>query len=151
MQIMSMGAGLYMPPMMFPTGVQHMHPAHMPHFSPMGLGMGMGMGMGMGFGMGMMDMNGGARGCPLIPVQGAHYPTPGGPSNFHGIPAGPNHQVYGHPGQVLPMTVSGSPMVPLPARPPINSNSKDLIQNTNSQAIHNADPSRTMNQTSCQV
>ncbi|KAK6121055.1 hypothetical protein DH2020_045206 [Rehmannia glutinosa] len=41
-QIMSMGGGFYMPPMMFP-GIQHMYPAHVPHFSQMGVGMGMGM------------------------------------------------------------------------------------------------------------
>ncbi|XP_047329345.1 transcription factor PIF3-like isoform X2 [Impatiens glandulifera] len=38
-QIMSMGAGLYMPQMMFPAGMQ---PFHGTHFSPMGMGMGFG-------------------------------------------------------------------------------------------------------------
>ncbi|CAM8922955.1 unnamed protein product [Rhodiola kirilowii] len=42
-QMMSMGSGLCMPPMMFT------HAAHMSRFSPMSVGIGMGMGMGMGF------------------------------------------------------------------------------------------------------
>ncbi|XP_051147330.1 transcription factor PIF3-like [Andrographis paniculata] len=45
-QIMSMGAGLYMPQMMFPTRMQHMRG---PHFPPMGYGMGV-------------------PGCPIFPV-----------------------------------------------------------------------------------
>ncbi|KAK2966206.1 hypothetical protein RJ640_008772 [Escallonia rubra] len=122
-QIMSMGAGLYMPPMMLPAGMQHMHPAHLPHFSPMGIGMGMG--MGMGFGMGMVDMNAVSRGCPMIPVppmQGAPFlaqPNTG-PTGFQGL-NGSNLHVFGHPGQGIPMCVSGSPLIPLPGRSPINS------------------------------
>ncbi|XWS42273.1 hypothetical protein CRYUN_Cryun16bG0000800 [Craigia yunnanensis] len=53
-QIMSMAAGLYMPPMMLPTGMQHIHAAHMAYFSPMGVG------MGMGFEMPLPDMNAGS-------------------------------------------------------------------------------------------
>uniref|UniRef100_A0A5B6ZSH8 Putative transcription factor PIF3-like isoform X1 n=1 Tax=Davidia involucrata TaxID=16924 RepID=A0A5B6ZSH8_DAVIN len=176
-QIMSMGAGLYMPPMMFPTGMQHMHAAHMRHFLPMGVGMG----MGMGFGMGMLDMNGGSPGCPMMqvpPMQGAHFPAPPipGPTGFQGM-AGSNLQVFGHPGQGLPcqgipMSVPRAPLVPFLGGPPINStmgpnasrmavpagvpnsastsSSKDLIQNTNSQMMPNADASSSMNQTSSQ-
>uniref|UniRef100_A0A5B6ZQA7 Putative transcription factor PIF3-like isoform X1 n=1 Tax=Davidia involucrata TaxID=16924 RepID=A0A5B6ZQA7_DAVIN len=176
-QIMSMGAGLYMPPMMFPTGMQHMHAAHMRHFLPMGVGMG----MGMGFGMGMLDMNGGSPGCPMMqvpPMQGAHFPAPPipGPTGFQGM-AGSNLQVFGHPGQGLPcqgipMSVPRAPLVPLSGGPPVNSTmglnasrmtvpaevlnsastsgSKDLIQNTTSQMMPNADASSSMNQTSSQ-
>ncbi|EPS58336.1 hypothetical protein M569_16479, partial [Genlisea aurea] len=40
-QMMSMGAGICMPPMMFPPGMQPMFPPppHLPHF-PIGMGMG---------------------------------------------------------------------------------------------------------------
>ncbi|KAA8545322.1 hypothetical protein F0562_020106 [Nyssa sinensis] len=122
-QIMSMGAGMYMPPMMVPTGMQHIHAAHMTHYLPMGVGMGMG--MGMGFGMGRLDMNGGSPGCPMIqvpPMQGAHFPAPHmpGPTGFQGM-AGSNLQVFGHPGQGFPMSVSRAPLVPFLGGPPINS------------------------------
>ncbi|GMP39752.1 hypothetical protein CsSME_00010463 [Camellia sinensis var. sinensis] len=172
-QIMSMGAGLYMPPMMLPPGMQHVHPAHMAHFSPMSVGMGMGMGMGMGFGMGMMDMNGGSTMCPMIQmphVQG-HFPAPrpppiSGPASFHGM-VGPNLQAFGHLGQGLAMSAPRAPLVPFSGGPPINSavelnasgvaapvevpnsapssNSKDLREHTN-----NTDASCPMNQTSGQ-
>ncbi|XP_011087566.1 transcription factor PIF3 isoform X1 [Sesamum indicum] len=116
-QIMSMGAGLCMPPMMFPTGMQHVHPAHVPHFSPMGVGIG----MGMGFGMGMLDMNGGSPGCPVFPVppmQVPHFPSPmSGPGNFQRIP-GPNLPIYGQPGQGLANSVPRAPVVPLTGKPP---------------------------------
>ncbi|XAR52766.1 hypothetical protein NMG60_11021018 [Bertholletia excelsa] len=143
-QIMSMGAGLYMPPMMLPTALQHLHSPHMAHFSPLGLGMGMGMGFGMG-------MNVGSSGCPIIPappMQGAHFQGMNGP-NFH---------VFGHPGQGLPMSMPQATLLPLSRGPPLNSamgvrpagrvsfldglnpvppsNSKDLIQNANSQATN---------------
>ncbi|KAA8536685.1 hypothetical protein F0562_029163 [Nyssa sinensis] len=171
-QIMSMGAGLYMPPIMLPTGMQHVHAAHMTHFSPMGVGMG----MGMGFGMGMLDMNSVSPGCPMIqvpPMQGAHFPAPPipGPTNFQGM-AGSNLHVFGHPGQGLPMSVQHAPLVPLLGGPPVNSTmglnasrmevpaevpnsastsgSKDLIQNTNTQMMPHADASSSMNQTSSQ-
>ncbi|GAB4835588.1 ATP-dependent DNA helicase pif3 [Ancistrocladus abbreviatus] len=66
LQILSMGAGLYMLPMMLPTGMQHMPRPHMSHFSPIGVGM--------GFGMNMLDMNGGMM--QVHPIQGPHYPVP---------------------------------------------------------------------------
>ncbi|CAK9154986.1 unnamed protein product [Ilex paraguariensis] len=158
-KIMSMGTGLYMPPMMLPTGMQHIHAAYMPHFSPMG------MGMGMGFGLGMVDINGGPPGCPMIPMphmQGAHFPSRpiSGPSTFQGI-TGSNLQVFGHPGQGLPMSVHRAPLVPLPGRPPEYTrmetnvgvpnaasclNSKDMMQNDKTQGMHNADTSSSMNQ-----
>lgn len=155
---------MYMPPMMFPAGMAQLHAAHMVRFSP----------MGMGFGMGMMDMNGGSPGCPMIqvpPLHGAHFPAPRpapifAPTSFQGM-AGPNFQVFGHP----------APRVPFSGVPPINSaielnatgmaapvelpnsapssNPKDLIQNANSQMMHNANAnanaSTSMNHTSTQV
>ncbi|KAF9611180.1 hypothetical protein IFM89_027478, partial [Coptis chinensis] len=48
-QIMSMGTGPFMPPMMLPNGIPHINAQHLPPFAPMNAGMGMGMGMGMGW------------------------------------------------------------------------------------------------------
>lgn len=65
-QIMSMGARLCMPPMMFPTG---MHPLHYPS-------MGAGMGIRMAYGIGMPYPSGRNPGCPgfsMAPVNG--FPT----------------------------------------------------------------------------
>ncbi|KAI8531833.1 hypothetical protein RHMOL_Rhmol11G0166700 [Rhododendron molle] len=159
-QMMSMGGGMYMPPMMFPAGMAQLHAAHMARFSPMGVG----------FGMGMMDMNGGSPGCPMMqvpPLHGAPFRAPHpapifAPTSFQGM-AGPNFQVFGHP----------APRVPFSGVPPINSamelnatrmaapvelpnsapssNPKDLIQNANSQMMHNANASTSMNHTSTQV
>ncbi|KAK4427548.1 Transcription factor PIF3 [Sesamum alatum] len=170
-QIMSMGAGLCMPPMMFPTGMQHVHPAHVQHFSPMGVGMG----MGMGFGMGMLDMNGGSPGCPIFPVppmQVPHFPSPmSGPGNFQRM-TGPNLPVYGHPGQGLPNSVPRAPVVPLTGQPPVTSatgsgafrngshnevssaaptlNSGDPVTNKNAQLMCNAEASSSVNHKSNQ-
>ncbi|XP_072976525.1 transcription factor PHYTOCHROME INTERACTING FACTOR-LIKE 15-like isoform X2 [Typha angustifolia] len=93
-QIMSMGSGIYMPPMMLSPGMPHMRAPCMPHFSPMG----MGMGMGMGYGMGMYDMN---ASCPIMPVppmpglQFACPPIPG--PQMHGIHGSLNPQMFGMP------------------------------------------------------
>lgn len=136
MQIMSMGSGLCMPPMMFPTGMQHMHPAHVPHFQPMGVGVGMG--MGMAFGMGMPDMNGASSGCPIYPVpplQVPHFPSPvPGLPNFQRMP-GHNLPVFGHPGQAFPNSVPRPPFVPLAPRPPVTSamGSSTLRNGSNSE------------------
>lgn len=123
LQIMSMGAGLCMPPMMFPTGMQHIRPAQIPHFPSMGVGTGMG--IGMGYGMGMPDMNGRTSGCPIFPVhpmQAGHYPSPvSGMNNFQRVPA-PIHPLYGHLNQAgLHNSVPGAPVVPLAGQHPINS------------------------------
>ncbi|TXG48948.1 hypothetical protein EZV62_024823 [Acer yangbiense] len=173
-QIMSMGAGLYMPPMMFPSGMQRMHAAHMAHFPPMGIGMG----MGIGFGMGMPDMNGGSSGCHMVPVpqmHGAHFPGPpvSGPAALHGM-AGSNFQLFGIPGQGLPISMPHAPLVPLSGGPIMKSpsmglnacsmemvgpvetldssaiglTSKDPMQNINSQVFKNAGANSSMNQTS---
>lgn len=178
MQIMSMGAGLCMPPVMFPSGIQHMHPAHVPHFSPMGMSMSMrlGMGMGMGFGTSMLDMNGGASPrCPIFPVptmQGTQFSHPtSGPINFPRIP-GLNFPVYGFPSQGLHNSAPRVPLVPL-NRPPIDSavdlsnsrlvkhnevqspspnlNSEDPSTHNNSRIIGNAEASSSRNHDSNQV
>ncbi|KAL3538355.1 hypothetical protein ACH5RR_001721 [Cinchona calisaya] len=171
-QMMSMGAGLCIPPMMFPTGLQHMHAAHMTHFPPLGGGMG----MGMNFGMGMLDMNSGCQRFPIFPVppmQGAHFRSPiSGSSAFQGM-AGSSLQVFGHPGQGLPVSVPRVPLVPLVGQTPINSavglnaprmeihveapstsptfHSDVAVQNKNSQLIPNADTCTSINQTSGQL
>lgn len=171
MQIMSMGAGIYMPPMMLPAGMQHMHAAHMAHFSPMAVG------MGMSFGMGMVDVNGGSPGYPIMqvpPMQGAHFRGPpiSGPSSLHGM-AGSNSQMFGLTGQGHPMSMPGSPIIPLSTGPPMKSaiglstsgprgpvrnlnsaqasSSKDPMQNTNLQGMQNTDANSLMNQISNQV
>lgn len=172
---MSMGAGLYMPPMMLPTGMQHMHAPHMAHFSPMGVGMGMG--LSMGFGMGMPDMNGGSSGYPMIQVpsmQGAHFPGPpmSGHTAFHGM-TGSNLQMFGLHGQGLPMPMQRPPLVPMTGGPFMKSavgpnvcgasgpmenvesappsTSTDPVQNMSSQVMQNPGANSSMNQTSSQV
>ncbi|XP_024980644.1 transcription factor PIF3-like [Cynara cardunculus var. scolymus] len=141
-QIMSMGTGLCMPSMMFPTGMQHMHPAH---FSPMGIGMGMG--MGMGYGMGMAEMNGGPPHMfPFPPTTlGSRHPVPSPPvsglGSCQGIPRS-SFQVYG---QGMPMLISQPPMPGFPMNPAVRqtraqveiphlaSTSKDKNPQTSSQ------------------
>nr|QHD40895.1 phytochrome-interacting factor 3b [Populus deltoides x Populus x canadensis] len=169
-QIMSMGAGMYMPSMMLPPGMPHMHAAHMGQFLPMGVG------MGMGFRMGMPDMNGGYSGCPVYqvpPMHGAHFPgSPmSGPSAMHGM-GGPGLQMFGLSGQGLPMSFPRAPLMPMSGGPPPKTNrepnacgvvgpmdnldsatassSKDAIQNINSQVMQNNVANRSMNQTSSQ-
>lgn len=103
-QMMSMGNGLYMPPMMFPTGIQRIHPSQMAQFSPMGIGMGLG--------MGMVGLN-----C------GTHVPMPyvSSSTTLHSTVA-PNFPLMGLPGQGLPMsTPCLSTLVPFPGVPLVNS------------------------------
>ncbi|KAF2307351.1 hypothetical protein GH714_026575 [Hevea brasiliensis] len=176
-QIMSMGAGLYMPSMMLPPGMPHMHAGHMLPFSPMGAGMGMG--IGMGFGMGMPDMIGGSSGCSMVqvpPMHGAHFPGPpmSGPSALHGM-GGSNLPIFGLSTQGYPMPYPCAPLMPTSGGPLLKttmglnavgvagpmdnldsapgSSSKDSIKNINSQAMQNCGANSSMNQTSsqCQV
>ncbi|XP_010313958.1 transcription factor PIF3 [Solanum lycopersicum] len=169
-QIMSVGAGLCVPPMMFP--MQHMHGAQMPHFSPMSLGMG----MGMGFGLGMLEMNGRSSGYPMYPmpsVQGGHFPSPPIPAStaYPGI-AVSNRHVFAHPGQGLPMSIPRASLGPLAGQPstgaavpmnvaregvPVeirgaqpNLDSKTPVHK-NSQIVQNAEASCPQNQTCSQV
>ncbi|XP_026457322.1 transcription factor PHYTOCHROME INTERACTING FACTOR-LIKE 15-like isoform X1 [Papaver somniferum] len=101
-QIMSMGTGMYMPPMMLPTGMQRMPGQHMPHFPHMGVGMGMG--MGMGFGMGILDMGSASSMMQVPPMHNMQFPCPPlpGHNNFPTMP-GSNLQMFGHPGRGIPM------------------------------------------------
>lgn len=147
-----MGSGLCMPPMMFPTGMQPMHPAQVPHFQPMGVGVG----IGMAFGMGMPEMKGGSSGCPIYPVpplQVPHFPSPvPGLANYQRMP-GHNLPVLGHPGQAFPYSVTRPPFVPLAPRLPVTSSmgSSALRNGSNSeipctsQIVKSGDPVTTMN------
>lgn len=110
-QIMSMGSGLCMSPMM----MQHMRASSMAHFPPMGIGMGMG--MGLGYGMGMYDMNG-SPACSFIPVHPIQRPQFSCPSipgsmGLHRVPGPSGLQMFGIPGQGVPM--------PMPYQPPSTS------------------------------
>ncbi|MBA0742559.1 hypothetical protein Gogos_015607 [Gossypium gossypioides] len=173
-QIMSMRAGLYVPPMMLPTGMQHMHATQMAYFSSMGFGMG----LGMGFGMPFPETNTVASAFPMVqmpPVCGAPFsgsaPHLSGSTAFHEMP-GANLPLYGLHGQGLPMSMPGAPLFPTPGGhlmksaiglsacglggPMDNmdsataSSSKDPIQNINSQVAQNTNINSSMNQTSTQ-
>ncbi|KAJ6794255.1 transcription factor PIF3-like [Iris pallida] len=105
-QMMSMGSGLCMSPMMLPPAMQHIRASPMAHFPAMGLGMG----MGMGYGMGMLDMNG-SPGCPLVPVPPVRPPqfpctSMGGATGLHGMPGSTGLQLFGVPGQGQGLPVS---------------------------------------------
>ncbi|KAJ8439260.1 hypothetical protein Cgig2_030195 [Carnegiea gigantea] len=110
-QMLSMGAGLYMQPMVVPPGMQSIHGAHMPHFSPMGVGMGMGMGLGMN----MLDVNSGMK---LMPFQGLQYPVIGAGPTLHVMP-GSSLQPFAHPGQGLTMAAQRAPVLPVSGIPPL--------------------------------
>ncbi|XP_052479186.1 transcription factor PIF3 isoform X2 [Gossypium raimondii] len=173
-QIMSMRAGLSVPPMMLPTGMQHMHATQMAYFSSMGFGMG----LGMGFGMPFPETNTIASAFPMVqvpPVCGAPFSGSGphlsGSTAFHEMP-GANLPLYGLHGQGLPMSMPGAPLFPIPGGhlmksaiglsacglggPMDNmdsataSSSKDPIQNINSQVAQNTNINSSMNQTSTQ-
>ncbi|XP_061366253.1 LOW QUALITY PROTEIN: transcription factor PHYTOCHROME INTERACTING FACTOR-LIKE 15-like [Gastrolobium bilobum] len=156
-QIMSMGAGLYMPTMMLPAGMQHMHALHMASLAPMDVGMQMG---GMGYGVGMPDVNGGSSRFPMVQVpqmQGTHLPIAhtSVPTSLH-----ENRQVFGFPGQGFPMPMPRAPLVSFPGEPLMKSSTlglnssgtaglmqtvdsasastlKDPIPNMNSQVVQN--------------
>ncbi|KAJ6917879.1 hypothetical protein NC651_012166 [Populus alba x Populus x berolinensis] len=178
-QIMSMGAGLYMPSMMLPPGMPHMphmHAAHMGQFLPMGVGMGMRMGMGMGFGMSMPDVNGGSSGCPMYqvpPMHGPHFSGQpmSGLSALHRM-GGSSLQMFGLSGQGFPMSFPCAPLMPMSGGPPLKTNmepnacgvvgamdnldsamacsSHEAIQKINSQVMQNNVVNSSMNQTSSQ-
>ncbi|KAM7272369.1 hypothetical protein ACFE04_027032 [Oxalis oulophora] len=149
-QIMSMGAGVYMPHMMLQPGM---------HYSSMGVGMGMGMSMGYG----MPDMNG--RSVPLM--HGAQFPSPHMPMQGMAA-AGSNLHPYGLPGQGLPFSmrhqslfpghIMNSPMGLNNGLGPINNldsatatSCKDTPQNIDSQVLQNAGGSSSMKHTASQV
>lgn len=154
-QMMSMGNGLCMPPMMLSPGMQHIRAPPMAHFSPMGLGMGMGMSMGMGmglnYGMGMLDMSG-SPSCPLIPVAPMHtsqFPCSSMPatSGLNGMPGSTSLQLFGIPGhgQGLPMSVSRAPLFSPISGYAAKGNSMNEVSGTmgNPLSATDAGPSRT--------
>ncbi|CAJ1871224.1 unnamed protein product [Sphenostylis stenocarpa] len=117
LQIMSMGTGLYLPAMMLPPGIQHMHAAHMGPFSPIGVGMQMRLGVGCGMGMGLHDANAESSRFPMIQVpqmQGTKFPIAHAPGST--MPR-PNAQVFGLPSQVHPMPMPHAPMFSFPGEP----------------------------------
>ncbi|RYQ89709.1 hypothetical protein Ahy_B09g096214 isoform A [Arachis hypogaea] len=121
-QMMSMGAGLYMHPMMLPHGMQHMHAPHLAPFSPMAYGMQMG--LGMGYGMAMPDMNGVSSRFPMVQVpqmQGTHVPV----AQMSGATAmvRSNTQGFGVPGQGFPLPLPRAPLFPFSGGPVMNSSS----------------------------
>ncbi|KAG9130226.1 hypothetical protein Leryth_004282 [Lithospermum erythrorhizon] len=165
-QVMSMGTGLWMPPMMFPSGMRHMHATHMPNLSPLGIGV--------GFGMNMLDMNGGFPMFPVPPMQ--HPPLPSQslsrPGKFSGL-VSPNIPVPGHPGQGHPMSVPRAPTVPFSSHTSTSSstgmgvttvgfqmeapsasptpNITNHAEDKNAQLMHDADVSRLISLTSNQL
>ncbi|XP_022748380.1 transcription factor PIF3-like isoform X2 [Durio zibethinus] len=173
-QIMSMGDGLYLSPMMLTTGMQHMHAAHVVHISPIGVGTG----MDMGFGIPLPHMNAGSSTCPMVqvpPIPGAPFSGPGphisGPTALHGM-AGSNLHLFGLPGQGFSMSMPRAPLIPISGRhlmksamglsacglvgPMDNmdsataSSSRDPVQNINSQVAQNTMANSSMNKTPTQ-
>ncbi|OWM72374.1 transcription factor PIF3-like [Punica granatum] len=102
LQMMTMGGGFYVPPMILPTGLQPM--GHIPFPN-----MGMGMGRDLEFGIGM----------PHMTMQGAHFPGPL-MSGLHGM-AGSNLHMYGVHGQGLPLPMPRAPLVPFLGGPVMKS------------------------------
>eukprot|EP01018_Ginkgo_biloba_P026084 Gb_07156 [translate_table: standard] len=98
-QIMSMGGGMCMPPVMFPAGMQHFAMPQMAHFSSMGMGMATASGPPV---MALSTMHGsipGPPGLPMSKILGSGLP-------MSGIP-GSGLTVSMLPGSALP--VSGLP------------------------------------------
>lgn len=114
-QMMSMGTGLCIPPMLLPTAMQHLQIPPMAHFPHLG--------MGLGYGMGVFDMsNTGALQMP--PMAGAHFPCPmipGASPQGLGIPGTSTMPMFGVPGQTIPSSASSVPpfasLAGLPVRP----------------------------------
>ncbi|XP_027352695.1 transcription factor PIF3-like [Abrus precatorius] len=116
LQIMSMGTSLYMPTMMLPAGMHHMHASHMTPFPPTGISMQ----MGLGCGMGMADVNDGSSTFPMIQVpkiQATQIPVAHalGSNALNGM-ARSNPQVFGMTMPHAPMfSFSGEPLMNIPA------------------------------------
>ncbi|URD75936.1 hypothetical protein MUK42_08970 [Musa troglodytarum] len=125
-QIMSMGNGLYMPPMMFPLAMPHIRAPTMAPFPPIGVGMGAGIGV--------------APGCPMIRIPPVHAPqfpcTPNsGQLNLRGIPGPVSPQMYGIQGQGIPVLMPGPP--PFGTLPGFSMNSvTDPVPGTMAVAAH---------------
>ncbi|XP_040377589.1 transcription factor PHYTOCHROME INTERACTING FACTOR-LIKE 15-like isoform X2 [Oryza brachyantha] len=113
-QMMSMGTGMCIPPMLLPTAMQHLQIPPMAHFPHLGIGL--------GYGMGVFDMNTGAL--PMPPMPGAHFPCPmipGASPQGLGIPGTSTMPMFGVPGQAIPSPASSVPpfasLAGLPVRP----------------------------------
>ncbi|KAK3160633.1 hypothetical protein QOZ80_1BG0062210 [Eleusine coracana subsp. coracana] len=94
-QMMSMGSGLCIPPMLLPPTMQHLQIPPMAHFPHLG--------MGLGYGMGVFDMNSTTT-LPLPPMPGAHFPCqmiPGAAPQGLGIPGRNTLPMFGVPGQPI--------------------------------------------------
>lgn len=114
-QMMSMGTGLCIPPMLLPPAMQHLQLSQMAHFPHLG--------MGLGYGMGVFDMNS-TGSMPMSPMPGAHFPCqmiPGAAPQGIGIPGVNAMQMFGVPGQAIPSSGSTVPpftsLAGLPVRP----------------------------------
>ncbi|TVU21355.1 hypothetical protein EJB05_30985 [Eragrostis curvula] len=117
-QMMSMGSGLCVPPMLLPPTMQHLQIPQMAHFPHLG--------MGLGYGMGVFDMNSTAT-VPLQPMPGAHFPCsmiPGAALQGFGIPGRNTLPMFGVHGQAIHPSVPGVQPFPslasLPVRPNLN-------------------------------
>ncbi|KAL5222869.1 hypothetical protein ABZP36_027582 [Zizania latifolia] len=114
-QMMSMGTGLCIPPMLLPAAMQHMQIPPMVHFPHLG--------MGLGYGMGVFDMNRSTT-IPIPPMPGARFPCPmipGASPQGLGIPATNTMPMFGVPGQAIPSSATSVPpfasLAGLPVRP----------------------------------
>uniref|UniRef100_A0A0A9DEX0 BHLH domain-containing protein n=1 Tax=Arundo donax TaxID=35708 RepID=A0A0A9DEX0_ARUDO len=114
-QMMSMGSGLCIPPMLLPPTMQHLQIPPMAHFPHLG--------MGLGYGMGIFDMNS-TTAVPLPPMPGVHFPCsmiPGAAPQGLGIPGRNTVPMFGVPGQAIHSPVSSVQPFPslagLPVRP----------------------------------
>ncbi|XWS46368.1 hypothetical protein CRYUN_Cryun14cG0059500 [Craigia yunnanensis] len=97
-QMMSMETGVYMPPMMLPSTMQHINAQNLVGYSPMAVGMGIRMQMGLG-------------------CSPAQFPTSlmSGTAALPGITEA-RLNMLGFPGQMLLMSMSRSPFVSLAGR-----------------------------------
>nr|AWK91182.1 phytochrome-interacting factor-3 [Saccharum hybrid cultivar SP80-3280] len=115
-QMMSMGSGLCIPPMLLPPTMQHLQIppiAHFPH-----------LGMGLGYGMGVLDMNSTAA-VPFPPMPGAHFPCsmiPGTPPQGLGMPGRNMMPMFGVPGQAIHPSASSIQPFPSLAGLPVRQN-----------------------------
>ncbi|KAG8051950.1 hypothetical protein GUJ93_ZPchr0001g30094 [Zizania palustris] len=67
-QMMSLGTGLCIPPILLPAALQHLQIPPMAHFPHLG--------MGLGYGMGVFDMNNTGTIPAITPMPGARFPCP---------------------------------------------------------------------------
>lgn len=114
-QMMSMGTGLCIPPMLLPPAMQHLQLSQMAHFPHLG--------MGLGYGMGVFDMNS-TGSMPMSAMPGAHFPyqmIPGAAPQGIGIPGVNAMPMFGVPGQAIPSSGSSVPpftsLAGVPVRP----------------------------------